>query len=655
MPDEAAAARAEIRQALKDAVRARDGAIVLGAARALLAFGKPADITACAAAFHAVAGELAQASNLRRLKTYLVRSVTVEPMLPALAVEAVLAGFQLESTTGGYGSYMDDLLNPASELLRAEADLVFVLLDVEDIAGRLPGLCADGRGEGVEAELEECALRVGHMLQTYRSHARGRLVLAGCVLPETSSLGVVGDANFAWSLPHAVAHLNRLLREQCAAVADCVFCDLDAEAARYGRVAWSDPRMFLASRLPVAAAAFRPWARALVRTASVLFRAPRKVLCTDLDNTLWAGVLGEDGPAGIGTGSAFPGNCYLAYQRYLKQLSQRGILLAMVSKNNPADVEEAFTLRAADLALTPDDFVARKIGWNEKVEALRELAEELSLGLDSFLFVDDNPVECEAVRRHLPEVAVVEVPVDEPWTLVRKLADEAFFDTITVTADDRARTLEYKAQTERAALSQTSGSREEFLASLGIICTLGSALDAPLARSVQLLGKTNQFNLTTRRYAAAELEALAARPGNLALAVRVRDRFGDAGVVGLLLAVREGDRLRIDSLLLSCRVIGRGIESALLAQAAAHAAHTGCRWLAGEYLETKKNAPCSTFYAEHGFTSDDPSGSQWQLDLHRTMPEAPAFLTLEGLVLQPTLPTTTLETYEFAASPRIPA
>ena len=157
---------------------------------------------------------------------------------------------------------------------------------------------------------------------------------------------------------------------------------------------------------------FRDYARGLVRTFSTLYRAPRKVLCTDLDETLWGGVLGEDGPEGIATGSAFPGNYYLEYQKYLKQLSSRGILLAIVSKNNEDDVREAFKARAADLALSLESFVALKINWDEKADSIRELARELSLGLDSFVFVDDNAVECEAVRRQLPEVVVVEAPRD---------------------------------------------------------------------------------------------------------------------------------------------------------------------------------------------------------------------------------------------------
>jgi FkbH-like protein len=639
------------RKALQEAVSEGNASEALGCARELLAFGRPADISFCATAFKKLADGLV-AQGHRRLKVFMVRSVTVEPMLPALQVEAALHGYVLETQVGGYGSFMDDMLNAGGELSRSGSDLVLVVLDLEDLAGALPELCALGRESEIAAEIEASVSRIGQMLRSYRSRERGRLILQGCVVPGASSLGAVGDANLGHSLVAATRELNRQMAALCRTISDCAFFDVDQVAAGFGRARWRDERMFLASRLPVAPSAFRVYARGMLRTASALYRTPRKVLCTDLDNTLWGGVLGEDGPGGIATGHAFPGNSYLAYQRYLKEIAGRGILLAITSKNNESDVAEAFQVRAADLALTLDDFVGRKIGWNDKADALRQLAAELSLGLDSFVFVDDNPTECEAIRRQLPEVAVVQVPAEEPWRFVEMLTEEWFFDAVSVTTDDRNRSQEYKAQAQRAALSESAGNREEFLSSLGIVCTFLNAAEAPLERSVQLLAKTNQFNLTTRRYSATEVLRFVADPACQALAVRVRDRFGDAGVVGLVLAEQKGDACWIDTLLLSCRVIGRGIESAILSQVAQHAAANGVRWLMGEFVETKKNVPCKQFYPEHGFTEDESlrSGGAivYRFDLRKGVPESPSCLTVERNLEGN-------ETYELAASAAVPA
>jgi FkbH-like protein len=282
-----------------------------------------------------------------------------------------------------------------------------------------------------------------------------------------------------------------------------------------------------------------------------------------------------------------------------------------------------------------DDFVAAKISWNEKANAIRELAQQLALGLDSFVLVDDNPVECEAIRQQLPEVAVVAAPVTEPWKLVDMLAEQPFFDAAVVTDDDVNRLSEYKAQAQRTELAGSAGNRDEFLASLGIVCTFQSALLAPLTRAVQLLAKTNQFNLTTRRRSAAEVEEFAAAKGGQAIVVRVRDRFGDAGVVGLALARNQGDLCHIDSLLLSCRVIGRGIETALLAYLGENARRTGASRLVGEFIATKKNTPCAAFYSDHGFTQiaqseESPDSIFYELDLTTSAPTNPKWITLEG-------------------------
>ena len=629
--------RQVLRRQVKEAASKRDAIAALRCARQLIAESKkPVDVMFCSSAFAGIADAIEEQLAARALRTYIVRSVTVEPILPFLSVEAIQANYVLHLQVGGYGSYADELLNSQSALAMFKPDLVLVLLDLEDLAGRLPDLCADGIGAPVETEIEACVERMEHLLRGFRLGNSARMLVQGLLIPDLTSLGDVGDANLSCSLPNAIVQLNQKLSSLCRTVSDCVFFDVDRLAARHGRARWRDARMFLSSRLPVAAEFFGDYARGLARTFSTMFRAPRKVLCTDLDNTFWGGVLGEDGLEGIVTGSTFPGSCYYAYQRYLKQLSSRGILLAIVSKNNEAEVREAFITRSADLALNLEDFVACKVGWNEKSESIRELAQQLCLGLDSFVFVDDNPVECEAIQQQLPEVAVVQASAEEPWKLVESLAAQPFFDASAVTSEDASRLTEYKAQALRAGLADSASSREEFLAGLQIVCTFQSALQAPLSRAAQLLAKTNQFNLTTRRRSAAEIEEFAIVPGGLALAVRVRDRFGDAGVVGLALASNQAGSCIIDSLLLSCRVIGRGIETALLAHLGDRARQLGATQLVGEFVPTTKNALCENFYPDHGFVkrvSADAASSGsvfYEFDLTASAPMSPEWITLEG-------------------------
>ncbi len=607
--------------------------------------GKASDTLLCARTLQTIAPALLQ-SGSREIRAFIARSVSLEPVLPSMQIEAALQGFILSVEFGGYGSFMDEMLNAAGPLSAASTfDIIVLAVDLEDFAGALPNLCASGLGEGVEAEIGECADRLRSMLTALRSRVRSRILVQGFVVPDRTSLGDTGESNLPGGLHVAVRRLNTHIAQLCTQISACTYFSADDVAARFGKAAWFDPRLFLSSRVPFAAVAFPAYALAFAHTLRVLFRPMRKVLCTDLDATLWGGILGEDGPDGIATGTAFPGNCYRAYQQHLLRLRARGVLLAIVSKNNLADVEEAFTLRSNDLALTLGDFSARKISWDSKVLALQQLAAELSLGTDSFVFVDDNPAECEAVRQALPEVAVVHVPADAPWTYVSLLQQGGYFDTASISEDDLRRAEEYRNQEQRETLQQSVGSRDEFLQSLDIVCTFLPATEAPLARAVQLLGKTNQFNLTTRRHGATDVEHFQSTPGGQAIALRVRDRFGDSGVVGLLLAQTERDVCRVDTLLLSCRVIGRDIERALLAEAARRAHNDGARWLRGEFRPTKKNGPAADFYTRCGFITAAPAGAPapptdegatwYWYDLDAGLPPTPTFLTLEGAHHEP--------------------
>jgi FkbH-like protein len=315
------------------------------------------------------------------------------------------------------------------------------------------------------------------------------------------------------------------------------------------------------------------------------------------------------------------------------------VLLAIASKNNEPDVREAFERRKLDLALTLESFAAVQIGWQSKVLMLKAIAGELSLGTDSFVFVDDSPMECAEIRASLPEVQVIQLRPDEPWRIAAHVASSlGALDQLSITEDDRQRAGEYRAQRQRARLEAGAGSREAFLGSLGIVCTLLDARQAPLERTAQLLGKTNQFNLTTRRHSAGEIERLAAEPRAQTWALRVRDRFGDAGVVGVALCRSAGSLCIIDSFLLSCRVIGRGVESALLHHVGNRAIADGATLLVGEYIPTKKNPPCADFYPSHGFVPLAPEraaalgaspGTLYELDLSGGPPPLPAWITLE--------------------------
>ena len=359
-----------------------------------------------------------------------------------------------------------------------------------------------------------------------------------------------------------------------------------------------------------------------------------KALVVDLDNTLWGGVVGEDGAAGIQLGEQHPGAGYVALQRAIRDLAGRGILLGICSKNNELDALDVLENHPAML-LRPDDFSAIRINWDNKADNLRSIAAEWNIGLDSIAFLDDNPAECALVRRQLPEVIVIELDaVPEPDR--NPVIGNPFFERLSLTEEDRSRTEIYAQQRERAVASASAGSLEDYLESLGTIVTIEPLSPDDTPRVAQLTQKTNQFNLTTRRYSEQDIEAFVAA-GDRVYSARAADRFGDHGLIGVVIARPVSETWRIDTLLLSCRVIGRGVETAMVARVVADARANGASEVLGEFIATAKNAPARAFYDSAGFArlTGDDHHSEWTLDVAHETLEVPAWLELkpsEGVV-----------------------
>jgi len=363
---------------------------------------------------------------------------------------------------------------------------------------------------------------------------------------------------------------------------------------------WEDERLWEAARQHPSPAG----SVAVVECWLALLRARwgqmRKVLVTDLDNVLWGGIVGEDGVEGLrlGPGSAI-GEAHARYQQYLLDLKNHGVLLAVCSKNNDADAREAFARRS--MPLKREDFSTWMVNWDDKADNLRALSAKLRLGLDSFVFVDDQPAERARVRQALPEVAVPELPADSAG-YVACLQARRFFET-AVSAEDRGRTAAYRANEQREQSRAGADSLEEFLRGLEMVCEHGPITASELDRVEQLLARTNQWNLTTRRHSRAEIVKLITLPGALTHWFRLRDRFGDHGLVGLwILVPRSGGEWEIDSWVMSCRVIGRSLEELMFNVMLESARAAGAQGLRGIYLSTAKNNLVAGLLPGFGFT-----------------------------------------------------
>jgi FkbH-like protein len=521
------------------------------------------------------------------LSVHLLGQCTTTWLMPALAAIAWSQHHACSVVEGSYDNILQDLDRLASE---SPAPHVVVMIPWTQ---RLFG------GAGPVAKRVEDELAFWRHAWEVAGRMGAWILQVGYdwIDPGTEGYGLAGNAGGPVDLVRAA---NEGLRQ--SRPPGSYFVDLELVSGMMGREVFYDPRRYYWTKQPFSERGVVRLAEHIWAGVRALTTGPKKVLVLDLDNTLWGGVVGETGALGIALGDSPDGEAYRAFQKYVMALSKRGIVLAIASKNNAADGLEPFE-KNPDMILGLDDIAAAEINWEPKGTTIRRLAETLSLGLDSFVFFDDNPAEREQVRQAIPEVAIVNVPT-EPAEFVRALQAGLWFETTALTDEDRVRAAQYALERKRRDLQQSAGTMEGYLRSLEMQADVREIDEADLMRVVQLLAKTNQFNLTTRRHTHEDVLRLLALEGVISMTLRVADRFGDHGLVGVLIAVPAAeDRhvLSVDTWLMSCRVIGRTVEQFLCGELLVRARRLGYREIRGEYIPTKKNALVGDLYDRLGF------------------------------------------------------
>jgi FkbH-like protein len=559
----------------------------------------------------------------------ILRSFTVEPAVPLLRAEAFPHGIDLTVQVGDFNAYAQEILDPASSLYGFTPDAVVVAARTSDLAPDLWQKYADLPTEGISAIVERVGNSFSQWIRILRERSSAAVVVHSLELPARPATGLL-DAQQKTGQSAAIQQINHELRRIASEHRSVYILDYDGLLARHGRLRWHDERKWLTARMPIAADHLIYMAREWLRFLVPLSGRIAKVLVADLDNTMWGGVIGEDGMTGIKLGPEYPGAAYQSLQRAMLDLARRGILLAICSKNNPEDAMEGLENHSGML-LRPKDFSAVRINWNDKAQNLREIAAELNVGVDALAFLDDNPVERGQVRGAIPEVMVIDLPED-PLAYAATVRDCPAFERLALSREDVQRTSLYAAQRERSQAENSFQTKEDFFRYLDQEAEVASVSPATIARIAQLTQKTNQFNLTTQRHTEQQIADMANRPGCQVLFIKVRDRFGDHGLVGVAITHDEGETCEIDNFLLSCRVIGRGVETALLAHIARGAAHRACKRLTGWFLPTRKNAPARDFYRQHGFeiAKENGTGSLWSLDLTQRMIASPEWIKVSS-------------------------
>jgi FkbH-like protein len=525
----------------------------------------------------------------RSLRVGLVGTWTTETFAPLLRLAAARHGLALTIHQPPFGQYFTETLDPGSAL-HAEGVEVLVLAPDHRSLGLKP-LSEDPDGE-VAAALD----RLTGVWEAVRRISAPIILQMGFALPDGDPFGHHG-AGLPGARRTMTAAINAGLAARAAA-ADVGFVDAATLAARLGASAWFDARGWYMAKIPYGPEALPMLARHTAAVLAARLGLSRRVAVVDLDNTLWGGVIGDDGLEGITLGTGATGEAYVDFQAALKELTARGILLAVVSKNDP-DVARRPFLEHPEMALRLDDIAAFVANWAPKSENVREVAAALNLGLDSLAFFDDNPYERAEVRRALPEVDVALMPED-PTGFRAALEAYPYFEPASFTEADRQRAEQYRARAKAEAVRVSAGSLEEYQASLRMVARIGPIDAVNMARVVQLINKTNQFNLTTRRRNQAELEAFLARADTEGFWVRLEDTFADHGLIAVALAEARGEALAIDTLLMSCRVIGRGVEALILAELAARAAARNYAAVEGIYIPTERNRMVADLYGRLG-------------------------------------------------------
>lgn len=543
----------------------------------------------------------------------------LEPLLKAACFRD---GIAATLHVGGYDSYRQEILDPSSGLYAFQPDLVLCHTHWRD--ANLSSFTSAPQPEAAVAE-EQVAL-----WRQVRASSSATLIAHTFDLPLHDAYGRL-SAQLAGGRVNVLRRANALLRE-AAAREGVVLVDLEQVAAEAGAQAWEDARDWHVAKQHPASAGLVALVEHQAAAVRAILGLSKKVLALDLDNVLWGGVIGEDGLDHIKLGPpSAAGEAFSALQRYVLELKERGILIAACSKNNEADARLPFE-RHPETVLKLDDFVAFVANWEDKVTNLIGLAKTLSLGLDSFVFMDDNPFERAWVRASLPEVMVPELSAD-PSGYVEALHRGRYFESIALSQEDRARHEQYRVEAARAQLRTSSGTLEEFLAQLQMTSRCGPFEAADLPRIAQLVNKTNQFNLATRRYTEAQLAAQAADPAWWTGAFRLADRFGDHGLVGILTCrPREGEAgaLEIDNWLLSCRVLGRTLEAFMLHQAIERCRAQGIGRLYGRYLPTAKNRQVADLLPRFGFrpVGNGANGDEHVLEIGEAkLPPSPILKT----------------------------
>ena len=497
---------------------------------------------------------------------------------------------------------------------------------METLAEKLAASFCDMTLEDINEESNKVIGFVDKVLSEIRRNTEAVILLHSFETPVYPSFGIL-DYQDRFKQVNTFRRINSDLLDVIAKYDSTYVVDIDLLKSTIGYRSFTDNRYWHIGRSPYTREAYKIIAQEYMKFIRALKGKNRKCLVVDCDNTLWGGIVGEDGINKINIGKTYPGSAYREFQQAILNLHNRGIMLAICSKNNDTDVMEVLA-NHPDMILRKEHFVSMKINWNDKVTNLKEIASELNIGSDSLVLIDDSDFEINMVRKMLPEVTAIKLPNDP--SLNRDLLNSSgLFDTLTFSEEDQRRTEMYKAEIGRRKAKREfqAATLEDYYKYLEMEVSIQSVDEFTIPRISQLTQRTNQFNLTTKRYSQSEIRQLSESNDSNVRYLSLKDRFGDSGIVGVTVLKYLGKESLIDTFLLSCRIIGRGVEDILLKDCVDMAVRRACDRIVGLYIPTKKNGQVEQFYANHGFSciENNSSRAKYSFSLKESFRDLPLY------------------------------
>ena len=543
----------------------------------------------------------------KKIKVAILSSFTINGLEEALRVKCAESDITCATYLCGYGQYNQDILDQSSTLYEFSPDITFMIIDTRSVLSALfytpYTIPANDRRTYIDKRVADFV----NLVKTFKNRTGSKLVLTNCSIPTYSPYGIC-EVRTEYGLKEMVYDFNARLSDAFRSDPQVFLFDFNSFVAKYGEINVLDYRQFLVGDIKVSLSYIPHLAEELMGYVKANLGVNRKCIVLDLDNTLWGGIIGEDGFDRIDLSLKPPGMAFMEFQRVLLALYQRGVILAINSRNNEDEALRAIRDHPF-MVLREEHFATMKINWSDKISNMKEIAQELNIGLDSIVYFDDDPINRELMSKAIPQIKTIDLP-DDPSLYASTLMQINDFNTLVMTNEDRKRGEMYREEHKRTELKRSSSNLEDFLKQLEIRVTMKKANNFTIPRIAQLTLKTNQFNLTTRRYQEEDVETLAQDHTKLIGCAQTQDKFGDNGITGVYIVDKNhmDKEWFIDTFLLSCRVMGRGIEDAMMGYILSKAKEEGVIKVKAEFIPTKKNKPCEQLLPNFGFKKE---GEQW--------------------------------------------